>query len=75
MATEIMLERIQTLGSRVRAVRKQKGLKQKDLALRIGCQGSHLSDIESDRKKPSIDTLKRIGYYGGFLLIRYPSFL
>ena len=60
MPTEIMLERNQTLGSRVKAVRKQKGLKQKDLALRIGCNSSHLSDIESDKKSPSLDMLKRI---------------
>ena len=60
MPTEILLERNQTLGSRVRAVRKQKGLKQKELALRIGCKGSHLSDIEADKKTPSLVMLKRI---------------
>jgi len=58
--TEIALERAQTLGSRIKAVRKQKGLQQKELALRIGCNGSHLSDIEGDKKNPSLDTLKRI---------------
>lgn len=41
-------------------MRKQKGLQQKELALRIGCNGSHLSDIEGDKKNPSLDTLKRI---------------
>lgn len=60
MPTEIALERAQTLGSRIKAVRKQKGLQQKELALRIGCNGSHLSDIEGDKKNPSLDTLKRI---------------
>ncbi len=60
MPTEIALERAQTLGSRIKAVRKQKGLQQKELALRIGCNGSHLSDIEGAKKNPSLNTLKRI---------------
>ena len=34
--------------------------KQKDLAIRIGCNSSHLSDIESDKKLPSLDKLKLI---------------
>ena len=58
--TELALERAQTLGSRIRAVRKHKNIKQKDLAIRIGCNSSHLSDIESDKKLPSLDKLKLI---------------
>ena len=57
---EITLERPQSLGSRIKAVRKQKHIKQNELADRIGCTSSHLSEIEADKKQPSLDKLKLI---------------
>lgn len=48
------------LGSRLRELRKQKGMKQKDLALMAGISGSYLSDIEVGRTDPSVKTLFKL---------------
>ena len=60
MPTELSLERQSTLGSRVKAARKHRDIQQNDLATRIGCSSSHLSEIESDKKLPSLERLKLI---------------
>ena len=60
MPTELSLERQSTLGSRVKAARKHRDIHQNDLAARIGCSSSHLSEIESDKKLPSLERLKLI---------------
>ena len=60
MPTELKLERQTTLGSRIKAARKHREIQQNDLANRNGCTSGHLSEIESDKKLPSLEKLKLI---------------
>ena len=53
-------ERVSQMGSRIRQMRLQRDLKQKELAQRIGIKSSHLSDIERGKKNPSDVTLGKI---------------
>lgn len=53
-------ERVSQMGSRIRQMRLQRDLKQKELAHRIGIKSSHLSDIERGKKNPSYVTLGKI---------------
>ncbi|GEA17785.1 helix-turn-helix transcriptional regulator [Moorella sp. E306M] len=46
-----------TIGSIIRRKRGEKGISQTRLATRIGRSPQLICDIESGRKKPSIDTL------------------
>lgn len=48
------------LGAAVKDLRQRAGLRQKDLADRIGMTQSYLSQIENDRKDPNLSTLRRI---------------
>jgi putative transcriptional regulator len=48
------------LKNRIREVRKQRGLRQVDLAKIVGVFQSEISEIECGRKKPSIYLAKRI---------------
>lgn len=48
------------LGARLRAARRQKGLRLKDLAAQAGCSMSMLSKIETERATPSLRILHRI---------------
>lgn len=48
------------IGRRIRAARKALGLRQSDLADRVGISGSHLSDIERGALMPTIPTLRRL---------------
>lgn len=54
--TETELE----IGRRIREARKALGLRQSDLADRVGISGSHLSDIERGALMPTIPTLRRL---------------
>lgn len=49
------------LGTAVKDLRKRAGLRQEDLAERVGVTQSYLSQIENDRKEPNLSTLRRIG--------------
>ena len=49
-----------TLGQHVRAIRKSKGLKLKDLAEKSGLSIPYLSDTERDVVNPSVKTLQSI---------------
>jgi HTH-type transcriptional regulator, competence development regulator len=50
-----------TFGSRLRQLRRQAGLTQRDLAQRTGLDFSYLSKLENDRVKPAAaDTIVRI---------------
>lgn len=49
-----------TLGSTVRRLRHQADLTQEQLAERIEISPSYLSHIESDRREPRIDVLRRL---------------
>jgi putative transcriptional regulator len=46
--------------NRIREVRKQKGLRQVDLAGKIGIFQSELSEIETGVRKPNVYLAKRI---------------
>lgn len=48
------------LGSRLQALRKQKGLTQDALATAVGLGRSYLAEIELGRRNPSLDSLKLI---------------
>lgn len=43
-----------------RKIRKQRGLKQCELARMVGLEQGSLSDIENEKKKPSFDVLIRL---------------
>lgn len=49
-----------TLGSTVRRLREASGLTQQGLASRVGVSASHISHIESDRRDPSVELLRRL---------------
>lgn len=49
-----------TVGENVKAIRKERKLKQKELAEQCGISRSYLSDIENDRHSPSIKTLNSL---------------
>jgi len=48
------------IGQSVKQVRKKKGISQKDLCKSIGITQSYLSQVENDKKTPSIDVLETI---------------
>ncbi|MBT8084880.1 MAG: cupin domain-containing protein [Woeseia sp.] len=48
------------LGKRLAAVRKSKGLSQRELAKRAGVTNSTISLIEQDRVSPSVSSLKKV---------------
>jgi XRE family transcriptional regulator, regulator of sulfur utilization len=48
------------LGKAIKELRKQKGISQKDFALKVSISPTSLSLIESDVKRPSNTTLKKI---------------
>lgn len=49
-----------SIGSRIKALRKARGLTQKELASLANISRSYLSDVECDRYNPSIDMLRMI---------------
>ena len=48
------------VGLRLRAVRKEKGLSQRELAKRAGVTNSTISLIEQDKVSPSVSSLKKV---------------
>lgn len=48
------------LGARIRALRTEKKLSQKQLAEKAGISNTYLSDIEIGRTNPSLKTLLKI---------------
>jgi transcriptional regulator with XRE-family HTH domain len=48
------------VGARLRAVRKMKGLSQRELAKRVGVTNSTISLIEQNRVSPSVGSLKKV---------------
>lgn len=53
------LER-QRIGERIAAIRKEKGMTQRDLAERCGLHDSHIARIEKGRYSVGFDTLQTI---------------
>ncbi len=49
-----------SIGNRVRALRKARGLSLKRLAELVGCTPSYLSMVENDKLDPSVSRLKKI---------------
>ncbi|HBQ63693.1 MAG TPA: XRE family transcriptional regulator [Clostridiales bacterium] len=48
------------LGEKIKSIREQKGLRQKDLAVKSCMSNTYLSDIEVGRSLPSFRTLEKI---------------
>ena len=48
------------IGNAIKQIRVLKGLRQKELADRIGMSQPHFSQVENNRKKPSLDMLENI---------------
>lgn len=49
-----------TLGEKIRSARKDKGITQKQLADLINVKHNSISDWESDKHKPDVDSLEKI---------------
>ena len=49
-----------TLGSTVRSLRTAAGLSQKEFAARLEISSSYLSQVESDKREPTIPLLRRM---------------
>ncbi|MBA4001090.1 helix-turn-helix transcriptional regulator [Brevundimonas sp.] len=48
------------LGKRVRALRREAGLSQEELAFRAGMKRSYVSDLERGTRNPSVRALERL---------------
>lgn len=48
------------LGNVLQKARENAGLTQEDLAHRAGIDRSYLSQLENDRKSPTVETLRRL---------------
>lgn len=48
------------IGERLRKIRKSKGLSIYKLSQETGISQNHISDLELGRRKPSVDTIKRL---------------
>ena len=48
------------IGNKIKALRKQSGLTQKKLASLMGIAHQSISDWELGKKKPTVETLKKI---------------
>jgi transcriptional regulator with XRE-family HTH domain len=51
---------MESVGQRLRQLRKEAGLTLKQVAEKVDCTAAYLSQIENDKASPSIATLKRI---------------
>lgn len=49
-----------TIGKRIQALRKEKGLTQKELGEKLGVSASMIGQYETDLRKPKIETLEKI---------------
>ncbi|SIS62096.1 helix-turn-helix domain-containing protein [Alicyclobacillus vulcanalis] len=49
-----------SFGARVRAIRQSRGWSQQELAMRAGVSTPHISSIERDKRRPSLDYAKRL---------------
>ena len=52
----------QYLGARIQELRKRRGLKQSELAEKIGIDSKHMSKLECGRSYPSFDLLDKIAH-------------
>jgi Predicted transcriptional regulators len=49
-----------TLGSRLKELRKKNKLRQQDIAEKANITGGYFSEIENDKRQPAVDTLQAI---------------
>ncbi len=54
---------LKEIGARIRVLRKEKGLSQLELADKVGCSETHLSNIETGSAKMGVDIAIRIAEY------------
>ena len=57
---ELNMAKKQTIIAQLRALRKQRGMTQRELAEKIGQTQQRIAEIESGQFSPSLDTLKPI---------------
>lgn len=50
----------QTIGRRIRTLRKAAGLSQERLSLMVGVERSYLAKLELGKRNPTVDCLERI---------------
>ncbi|MCK9861860.1 helix-turn-helix domain-containing protein [Paenibacillus sp. ATY16] len=50
------------IGENIRAIRKQKGFSQEQLALRAEINGSYMGQVERGEKSPTVDVLSKIAH-------------
>jgi transcriptional regulator with XRE-family HTH domain len=48
------------IGIIIKTLRKNKGIKQKELALKLGISNAYLSSIENDKREPSLELTKAL---------------
>jgi DNA-binding XRE family transcriptional regulator/CheY-like chemotaxis protein len=53
-------QQMESMGARIKQIRKQKGLTQQQLAERTGMERSNIARIEAGRHRPTLPTLERI---------------
>ena len=49
-----------TIGKKIQAFRKEKGLTQKELAQKLGVSASMIGQYETDIRRPKLETLEKI---------------
>lgn len=52
-----------TFGERIRALREERGIKQKDLARELSLSASTIGMYEQNRREPDLETLTRMARY------------
>jgi transcriptional regulator with XRE-family HTH domain len=57
-----------TLGTKIKEMRRRRGVSQSDLAADLGITVTHVSHVENDRADPSLKLLRRIANKLGFAL-------
>lgn len=58
-----------SIGERIRIVRKDLGMSQKEFGDRIGISDNYVSEIESGKKEPSVPILLAIEYRFGISMV------
>jgi len=51
------------IGMTIKTLRKYKGIKQKELALKVGISNAYLSSIENNKREPSLELTKALAIH------------
>lgn len=62
---------MQTIARRIREFRHQQKMTLKDLAAKVGCSDSYVSQLEHGRSSPSVATLKKIASAFGIHVVHF----